>query len=266
VRRDSTSHRRRALVQLELTIGVAMKLCTTSVALLSLLLGFESVATAKDPFSYFRRGATAKTVSQTNSAGKQEGVVEAIPEAVQGVPSPAPPYIPAPDTGRGPVGEGAAQPEYGGGPYAGPYAPGVFSVWPGVPACCDPWLGYCQEPRCYPCAKGQGRYLYYIHPRVKDGQACGGYFMTWAHGKQPDGQCNCNSCGGQAGGQCQNCVTVTDANNPTPTPVPTPAPAPQKAPLQPEADSFWRNPKEPPPPRNALPPSSARTISTGVVR
>jgi hypothetical protein len=240
-----------------------MKICTTSVALLALLLGLERVAAAKDPFAYFRRGASAKTVSQTNAAGKQEGVVQPAPEAVQGVPSAAPPYIPAPEQGS--VGDGAPQAQYDGGPSAGPYAPGVFSVWPGVPACCDPWIGYCQEPRGYACAKGQGRYIYYVHPKVKDGQQCGGYFMTWAHGEQPQGQCNCASCGGQGGGRCNSCVTVTDANNPTPTPVPTPAPAPQKAPTPPEADSFWRNPNEPPP-RNALPPSSARTISTGVVR
>jgi len=239
-----------------------MKIRTTSAALLALLLGLTSVAAAKDPFAYFRRGASAKTVSQTGPTGKQEGVVQPA-EPVQGVPSSAPPYIAAPEAAPGGEPAGAPQPQYDGGVSGGPYAPGVFSVWPGVPACCDPWIGYCQEPRGYACAKGQGRYIYYVHPKVKDGQQCGGYFITWAHGEQAQGQCA--TCGGQGTGGCNSCVTVTDANNPTPTPAPAPPQAPQRAPAQPEADSFWRNPNEPPP-RNALPPSSARTISQGVVR
>lgn len=238
-----------------------MKFCTTSAALFALLLGLVDVATAKDPLSYFRRGASAKTVSKTNAAGKQEGVVQPVPEVVQGVPSPTPPSVTGPGYPQAIATDAGPQPEVDGGPYAGPYAPGVFSVWPGVPACCDPWLGYCQEPRCYPCAKGQGRYLYYIHPYVKDGQVCGGHFITWAHGADANGQCA--TCGGRQSGQCDSCVSVTDANHPTPAPVP--APAPQTAPSPPDSDSFWRNPNDPPP-RNALPPSSARTISTGVVR
>jgi hypothetical protein len=231
-----------------------MKLRTTAAALLALLLGVNGVASAKDPFSYFRRGATTKTVSQTNAAGKQEGVVQAAPEVVQGVPAPTPPYVSGAEVAQG---EMAPQPEvdggYGGG--YGPYAPGVFSVWPGIPACCDPWLGYCQEPRCYPCAKGQGRYIYYVHPCVKHGQECGGHFITWAHGKQATGQCNCPTCGGQSAGQCSSCVSVTDANHPTPTPVPTPAP--QRSPTAPRPDALWNSPSEQAP-RNELPPATAR--------
>ncbi len=62
---------------------------------------------------------------------------------------------------------------------ATPYEPSadgeMMSPWPGVPACCDPWLGYCHEPRCYPCAKGRGHYTYYEPGR--DG--CGGRFITY---------------------------------------------------------------------------------------
>ena len=44
------------------------------------------------------------------------------------------------------------------------YAPGGggMSVWPGVPACCDPWFGYCGEPRCFTtCNCKQGTYQYF---------------------------------------------------------------------------------------------------------
>jgi hypothetical protein len=238
--------------------GFAMRLRTTSLALLALSLGLTNLAAAKDPFSYFRKGATATTVSQTNAAGKQEGVVQPTPEVVQGNPA-----GPSPFAAPGPVQDFAPQSGYDGGPYA----PHVFSVWPGVPACCDPWLGFCQEPRHYSCAKGQGRYIYYVPPCVSHGQVCGGHFITWAHGKDVGGNCNCN-CGGQpvayAGGQCDSCVGSANVAQSSPTLAP--APAQQSAPTAPQPDAFWQNPNEQRPPRNALPPPSARTISTGVLR
>ncbi|HEY1603062.1 MAG TPA: hypothetical protein VGG64_25890 [Pirellulales bacterium] len=57
-----------------------------------------------------------------------------------------------------------------GGPGASGYFPdfgytaagGRMSVWPGVPACCDPWFGYCGEPRCFnACGCHQGTYQYF---------------------------------------------------------------------------------------------------------
>ncbi len=55
-----------------------------------------------------------------------------------------------------------------------------MSVWPGVPACCDPWLGYCGEPRCNHCSCGRGRYLYVRCNR----DTCSPEIVSW-------GKCRC---------------------------------------------------------------------------
>jgi|GEM_PF-4275594 len=243
----------------------ALRICVSGVALW-IVVGVANSASAKDPFSYFRRGG-AKTVSQpveatdAPGAGKQ-GVVQAAPEVVPAHPSASTPFA-----AEGPAAEFAPEPEYAGGGcgsdgYGGDaYRGEVFSVWPGVPACCDPWLGYCQEPRHYPCAKGQGRYIYYVSPHVKNKKQCGGYFITWAHGSQAD--CNCGQPAAYAGGGCDSCVSVTDAVRSSPTPVPAPT---QGAPAMPSPDSMWDDRGNQQPPRNAMPPATARTISSGAAR
>ena len=231
-----------------------MRICKTSLVLLALCVGLTNLAEAKDPFGFFRSRNAAKTVSQPGAA-EGDGFVESPqPEIVTANPSGT--YTPDG------IEEGyAPEPEYDNGAYNGQ----VWSRWPGVPACCDPWLGYCQEPRCYPCARGQGRYIYYEPPYVHKGQACGGRFITWAHGKQPGCDCGGPPVAYAGGGSCDSCVSVTDANHPTPTPVPAPA---QRGapPTAPQPDSIWNSPSDSQPPRNALPPTTTRTISSRVTR
>ncbi len=83
-----------------------------------------------------------------------------------------------------------------------------MSVWPGVPACCDPWLGYCGEPRCNHCSCGRGRYLYVRCNR----DTCSPEIVSW-------GKCRCE------GGDCSSCGTCAacSANPYSTSYAPTPA-------------------------------------------
>jgi hypothetical protein len=87
-------------------------------------------------------------------------------------------------SGAGPYGY---NPDFG-------YGPGGMSVWPGVPACCDPWFGYCGEPRCfYECNCHQGTYQVFHCPKCNNGQ-CGPELLRWQKGdwrvgRQPAAMC-----------------------------------------------------------------------------
>ena len=90
-------------------------------------------------------------------------------------------------------------PDFGAGPNG-------MSVWPGVPACCDPWFGYCGEPRCYKCNCHQGTFQYYHCPKG----ACQPEILTWQRGDWADKSCQpAGACCGQgcAANQapCANC-------------------------------------------------------------
>jgi len=141
---------------------------------------------------------------------------------------------------------------------------GGMSVWPGVPACCDPWFGYCGEPRCNKCSCGKGRYLYYhcpcgaCKPEILiwgKGASCGGqcgepvamcYAGKAGAGRTPCATCRAASCNGAAcctnkgaAGSDSCCGSDADATN---------GPAIEAAPKN-----------QPAPPRNDLPTSGARS-------
>jgi hypothetical protein len=161
-----------------------------------------------------------------------------------------------PYVGASPVDPGPPGPGYGPWGVAYGYNPdfGIvgngMSVWPGVPACCDPWLGYCGEPRCNHCSCGRGRYLY-----VRcNHDTCTPEIVTW-------GKRKCEGCGGGGCASCGTCAACS-ANgysasySPTPSSVQTtikqsPSPAANAAPndskitKQPAAKRT--------PPRNNLP-------------
>lgn len=88
---------------------------------------------------------------------------------------------------------------------------GGMSVWPGVPACCDPWFGYCGEPRCNACSCHKGRYMYF-HCR-KD--SCQPELLIWSKGDWKRGcknKCGTN-CGGDCGGTCGSAGCGTCGGN-----------------------------------------------------
>ena len=93
------------------------------------------------------------------------------------------------------------------------YGPNGMSVWPGVPACCDPWFGYCGEPRCfYECTCHQGTYQMFHCPKCKGG-ACGPELLKWQKGDwcatnwKPSAMCY--------GSKCNKCVTHCARCQPT---------------------------------------------------
>ncbi len=125
--------------------------------------------------------------------------------------------------------------------------PGGMSVWPGVPACCDPWLGYCGEPRCNHCSCRRGRYLY-----VRcNHDTCMPELVTWG------GKCsNCNQCGTCATcGTCASCqgntyaATLTNA----PRPVAEHTTRTKIEAVPPQATSDEDTVPKKSPPRNKLP-------------
>ncbi|HVU87826.1 MAG TPA: hypothetical protein VHD36_10935 [Pirellulales bacterium] len=153
--------------------------------------------------------------------------------------------------GGGGVGYGAGGVSiYGYNPDFG-IMPGGMSVWPGVPACCDPWLGYCGEPRCNHCSCRRGRYLYF---RCNH-DTCTPELVTWG------GKCSkCNECGN--GGTCAACGTCASCGNgpnmsysgqPTSMPQPVAEPsAKAKVDTLPPSNSDDETTKKSPP-RNKLP-------------
>ncbi|HEY4311163.1 MAG TPA: hypothetical protein VGN12_17065 [Pirellulales bacterium] len=125
--------------------------------------------------------------------------------------------------------------------------PGGMSVWPGVPACCDPWLGYCGEPRCNHCSCGRGRYLYYRCNK----DTCTPELVTWGGKCSKCGQ-GCSTCG-----TCANCASCSQGSYQEPTPAgsevisdraveTSPEPTPDSA-------DVTREPPKKSPPRNKLP-------------
>jgi len=115
--------------------------------------------------------------------------------------------------------------------------PNGMSVWPGVPACCDPWLGYCGEPRCFnACNCGKGTFQYYHCPPG----ACSPDLLTWQKGDWAENCCyrragmcyGANGCGNSTcGGTCRPASyvptgTEADGGSPAvdaPSVQPTPA-------------------------------------------
>lgn len=207
-------------------------------------LAAESMAQNRVQFTASSK-ATAKT-TQTATARKVSQVSEAeeVPTGPSEGDQPGE-YVPTgagyggltPGYAYGPLGPYGYRPDFG-------YVNGNMSAWPGVPACCDPWFGYCGEPRCYPCACGQGRYMYYHCPHG----GCGPELLTWQKGDlsckggQPSAMCygkqGCTTCGPNAG--CAKCRSTSyspgGSQSPTViTPEPT-QPVPEAAPALPRND------------------------------
>jgi hypothetical protein len=130
--------------------------------------------------------------------------------------------------------------------------PGGMSVWPGVPACCDPWLGYCGEPRCNHCSCGRGRYLYMRCSK----ETCTPELVSWGGKCSKCNQCgNCGTCA-----TCGTCTTCGEGANMSYTTQPTSAPQPvaeqpskTKVQAVPEVESDDESTAKKSPPRNKLP-------------
>ena len=127
------------------------------------------------------------------------------------------------------------------------FAPGGMSVWPGIPACCDPWFGYCGEPRCNHCSCGKGQYQY-IHCRHG---SCEPELVTW-------GKHKCEKCEAGCCSKCSTCPSYAPASySPTPadeiTTEKKSAPSP-KVDSAPNSTNLTEQPAaKRAPPRNKLP-------------
>jgi hypothetical protein len=130
--------------------------------------------------------------------------------------------------------------------------PGGMSVWPGVPACCDPWLGFCGEPRCNHCSCGRGRYLYMRCNK----ETCSPELVTWGGKCSKCNQCsNCGTCA-----NCATCASCGEGASTSYTTQPTSAPQPvveesttTKVRPVPEVESDDETTAKKSPPRNKLP-------------
>lgn len=136
--------------------------------------------------------------------------------------------------------------------------PGGWSVWPGVPVCCDPWLGYCQEHRCYPCWRGQARYLHY-EPRGGC-SSCGcdsGVIISWGGKKQ-----HCATCPGNV--PQGNFTSYSESPQVHPLVPSSETPSYDSPGTFQDSPSVQQAPilRQPEPPRNALPQRSARRVLT----
>jgi hypothetical protein len=179
-------------------------------------------------------------------------------------------YMPA-EAGA-PMAAGCAFGPFGGYGYGYGYnpdfgaGPNGMSVWPGIPACCDPWFGYCGEPRCYKCNCHQGTFQYYHCPHG----ACQPEILRWQRGdwrgnhSQPGG--TCYGCAASQG-PCPNCRGASYRPGTIPAACDGSGCAGQNSPLT-DAPAAQPEPVAPPrPPRNDLPkrpsgPSARRTADS----
>jgi len=206
--------------------------------------GIRYLATAGGKSAKVERKPSARLTSQTPSdvygnyaAGEAAGSGQYIATDDPGVPG---------DLAAGyayttrPGGNYGYNPDFG-------YGPGGMSVWPGVPACCDPWFGYCGEPRCNHCSCGKGQYQY-IHCRHG---SCEPELVTW-------GKHKCEKCEAGCCSKCTTCPTYAPASySPTPADEVTTETRPAQAPKSEAAPNNSNLTDQPAakraPPRNKLP-------------
>ncbi|MBI2827173.1 MAG: hypothetical protein HYX69_21080 [Planctomycetia bacterium] len=242
-----------------------MRFAIVPAAALATVLALVDVAAGQNQVKFAASRATAphRTAQRVDLDGP----------VTPGLPTPAAPGEPV-------VVEEAAAAEVGGGylpsEMTSQIAPGAaFSVdlrniypnqvWPGVPPCCDTWLGYCHEPRCYGCWKGQG---YYTHYDTHHCDKCGGpgeyiqYRPGFNEKYRPAGTCvgaGCGSCGG-----CEGCPTCRPACY---QPSGRAACTGNSCVTGPAADATPQGTSEPAAPRNELPKKAAGpTARRGVTR
>jgi hypothetical protein len=185
-------------------LNTTMRTFTSSVLFAALILALANLSMAQSGIRFASTAAISQPKSSNRQANPQltsqivtnEGTADAGAAASGG-------YVPAEASAT--IGAGCAyggMGAYGYNPDFG-YGPGGMSVWPGVPACCDPWFGYCGEPRCfYTCNCHQGTYQVFHCPKCNNGQ-CGPELLKWQKGDwsancwKPSAMCygsKCNTC------------------------------------------------------------------------